>query len=178
MDCCACRFSALAVTGAGTAYAQGVNPMKALQESRRESMALDKRLGRAAAIQRDKEKAAEAVRVKADPQLAAERGPNSDASSAKPALGSLPVLPTGPEVAPDQVVLAAPTVPAPAQLSARRVSPEAPSAGDGVVMEVSMSSQTMRVFVDGKLRYSWRVSTERPEYETPQGAFSPMRLAR
>lgn len=36
----------------------------------------------------------------------------------------------------------------------------------------------MRVTVDGKLRYSWAVSTGRAHYETPTGTFRPLYLAR
>jgi lipoprotein-anchoring transpeptidase ErfK/SrfK len=36
----------------------------------------------------------------------------------------------------------------------------------------------MRVTVDGKLRYSWAVSTGRAPYRTPAGTFRPLRLAK
>jgi len=48
----------------------------------------------------------------------------------------------------------------------------------GVVAQVDISSQTMRVYVNGSHRYTWRVSTGRRGYRTPTGSYSPKRLAR
>ena len=53
----------------------------------------------------------------------------------------------------------------------------APATAD-VVVNISKSSQTMTVEVDGTPLYEWRVSTARPGYETPTGFFRPERLAR
>jgi lipoprotein-anchoring transpeptidase ErfK/SrfK len=53
----------------------------------------------------------------------------------------------------------------------------APASAD-VVVNVSISSQTMTVTVDGAPLYEWPVSTARPGWETPTGSFRPVRLAR
>jgi lipoprotein-anchoring transpeptidase ErfK/SrfK len=160
-------LSAWAITGVGTAYAQAVDPMKALQESRRESNALDKRLERAAAIQRQTEQAAEALRVRGDAALG-ERMPSLER----------PQAPTGPEIARDQVVLAVPMISTTLQPPTERSTMATPSSRGSVAIKVSKSAQRMSVVVDGQARYSWRVSTGRAGYETPKGSFSPMRLAR
>jgi lipoprotein-anchoring transpeptidase ErfK/SrfK len=47
----------------------------------------------------------------------------------------------------------------------------------GVVARVSLSSQRMDVFVDGRPMYSWPVSTARRGYRTPTGTFRPQALA-
>jgi len=47
----------------------------------------------------------------------------------------------------------------------------------GVVARVSLSSQRMDVFVDGRPMYSWPVSTARRGYHTPTGTFRPQALA-
>ena len=47
----------------------------------------------------------------------------------------------------------------------------------GVVARISLSSQRMDVFVDGRPRYSWPVSTARRGYRTPVGTFRPQALA-
>ncbi len=51
-------------------------------------------------------------------------------------------------------------------------------ASSGVVAKVSLSSQTMQVYVDGLRRYSWPVSTARSGYRTPTGSYRPTRLHR
>ena len=53
----------------------------------------------------------------------------------------------------------------------------APASAD-VVVNISISSQTMTVSVDGEPLYEWPVSTARPGWETPTGSFRPFRLAR
>lgn len=47
-----------------------------------------------------------------------------------------------------------------------------------VRVHVDKSSQVMRVYVNGYLRHTWRVSTGRRGYYTPTGTYSPKRLAR
>jgi lipoprotein-anchoring transpeptidase ErfK/SrfK len=47
----------------------------------------------------------------------------------------------------------------------------------GVVARVSLSSQRMDVFVDGRPMYSWPISTARRGYHTPVGTFRPQALA-
>lgn len=51
-------------------------------------------------------------------------------------------------------------------------------ASAGLRARVSKSTQTMHVYVHGKLRYSWPVSTGRGRYATPSGSFRPQRLER
>ena len=52
----------------------------------------------------------------------------------------------------------------------------APVADAGVVAHVSLSTQRMSVYVDGKPRYSWPVSTARRGYRTPVGTFKPQSM--
>lgn len=47
-----------------------------------------------------------------------------------------------------------------------------------LVAEISLSSQTMDVAVDGHPTYSWAVSTARRGYVTPKGSYKPTRLHR
>jgi lipoprotein-anchoring transpeptidase ErfK/SrfK len=53
-----------------------------------------------------------------------------------------------------------------------------PPARAGVVAKIDLSSQTMRVYVNGSHRYSWAVSTGRGRYRTPTGSFRPTFLKR
>lgn len=46
----------------------------------------------------------------------------------------------------------------------------------GVVARINLSNQRMDVFVDGRARYSWPVSTARRGYRTPTGTFRPQSL--
>jgi lipoprotein-anchoring transpeptidase ErfK/SrfK len=48
--------------------------------------------------------------------------------------------------------------------------------GDGLQVNVDVGGQTMEVYVDGKLRHRWPVSTGRDGYETPGGSYRPQRL--
>lgn len=47
-----------------------------------------------------------------------------------------------------------------------------------ILVEISRSSQTMEVIVDGTPRYAWRVSTGRPGLGTPAGTYHPQSMAR
>jgi lipoprotein-anchoring transpeptidase ErfK/SrfK len=47
-----------------------------------------------------------------------------------------------------------------------------------VVAKIDVSSQTMNVFVDGALTYSWPVSTARKGYHTPRGTYGVQSLQR
>ncbi len=47
-----------------------------------------------------------------------------------------------------------------------------------VVAKIDVSSQTMSVFVDGQLTYSWPVSTARKGYHTPRGTYGVQALKR
>lgn len=44
-----------------------------------------------------------------------------------------------------------------------------------VLAKVDLSSQRMHVYVNGKKRYTWRVSTGKRGWETPAGAYRPIR---
>jgi lipoprotein-anchoring transpeptidase ErfK/SrfK len=46
----------------------------------------------------------------------------------------------------------------------------------GVVAKINLSNQRMDVFVDGRARYSWPVSTARRGYRTPTGTFRPQAM--
>lgn len=48
----------------------------------------------------------------------------------------------------------------------------------GVRVHIDKSSQVMRVYVGGYLRHTWRVSTGRRGYNTPNGSYRPKWLAR
>ncbi len=45
-----------------------------------------------------------------------------------------------------------------------------------VLAKIDLSEQTMRIFVNGKVRHSWPVSTARKGYRTPVGSFKPTRM--
>jgi lipoprotein-anchoring transpeptidase ErfK/SrfK len=49
-------------------------------------------------------------------------------------------------------------------------------ASPGLVARVDLSEQTMTVYQDGVLTYSWKVSTARPGYRTPVGTYRPISL--
>src|SRR3954469_20506657 len=59
----------LAIGGGGVAYAQPVNPLSVLDESRRDRLELDKRIARDQAAQRQKEQAAQAAQANAQRKL-------------------------------------------------------------------------------------------------------------
>lgn len=48
----------------------------------------------------------------------------------------------------------------------------------GVLAQIDLSSQRMHVSVNGKPRYTWKVSTARPGYRTPTGTYKPYNLVR
>ena len=52
-----------------------------------------------------------------------------------------------------------------------------PAAAD-VLVQISQSSQRMRVYVDGVLAHDWPVSTARRGYVTPNGSFRVGRMER
>ncbi|MEO0799503.1 MAG: L,D-transpeptidase [Pseudomonadota bacterium] len=45
-----------------------------------------------------------------------------------------------------------------------------------LVAKVDLSQQRMQVFVDGKRKYSWRVSTGKRGWETQPGAYTPYKM--
>ncbi|MCX5576942.1 L,D-transpeptidase [Kaistia terrae] len=47
-----------------------------------------------------------------------------------------------------------------------------------VVARINLSSQQMVVYVDGRARYGWDVSTARAGYRTPVGSYRPTRMHR
>jgi lipoprotein-anchoring transpeptidase ErfK/SrfK len=47
-----------------------------------------------------------------------------------------------------------------------------------IVARVSVSTQTMHVYLDGQLRYEWPVSTARAGKITPRGEWTPQWLSR
>jgi lipoprotein-anchoring transpeptidase ErfK/SrfK len=72
----------LAVSGAGVASAQFVDPLRVLEESRRDRLEMDKRVAREAAVQRQKEKAAQAAQAKAQLKLDQERAASANSAPA------------------------------------------------------------------------------------------------
>lgn len=50
------------------------------------------------------------------------------------------------------------------------------SASAGIVAHIDISQQTMTVSEDGRVVYSWHVSTGRSPYRTPRGTFRPTRM--
>ena len=50
------------------------------------------------------------------------------------------------------------------------------SAEAGLLAKVDLSSQRMEVYVDGKKKYTWKVSTGRKGYRTPTGSFTPYNM--
>jgi lipoprotein-anchoring transpeptidase ErfK/SrfK len=52
-----------------------------------------------------------------------------------------------------------------------------PAAASTILAKVSITGQTMNVYVDGWPEYSWPVSTARRGYYTPTGVFHAQRLA-
>lgn len=47
-----------------------------------------------------------------------------------------------------------------------------------VLIRVDKDTQRLRVSVDGRPRYDWAVSTGTARYDTPNGAYRPLRMAR
>ncbi len=46
----------------------------------------------------------------------------------------------------------------------------------GLLAKVDLSTQRMEIFVDGKKKYTWKVSTGRKGYTTPTGNFTPYNM--
>ncbi len=69
----------------------------------------------------------------------------------------------------------APFVPA-SLLAAALAFPLASAASANVAITIDKTNQQMTVSVDGAQRYTWPVSTGRPGYDTPNGAFKPNRM--
>ncbi len=52
------------------------------------------------------------------------------------------------------------------------------SAKAGVTAKIDISEQRMRVYVNGRQVYTWKVSTGRSGYRTPTGNYRPQRMYR
>ena len=50
------------------------------------------------------------------------------------------------------------------------------SANAGLVAKVDLSKQRMQVYIDGRRKYSWKVSTGKKGYTTPLGSFTPYQM--
>ncbi len=46
----------------------------------------------------------------------------------------------------------------------------------GVLAKIDLSSQRMKVYQNGRLKYTWKVSTARRGYRTPLGSYRPTRM--
>jgi len=57
-------------------------------------------------------------------------------------------------------------------------APALPASAATLVAKVSLSTQTMTVLQNGKVRYTWRVSTARDGKVTPTGSWTAKRFAR
>src|SRR3954468_20765976 len=90
----------LAIGGVGVAYAQSVNPLSVLDESRRDRLELDKRLARDQAAQRQKEQAAQAAQANAQRKLDEERAASANSSRAGATPPSQVEASTAPEIIP------------------------------------------------------------------------------
>jgi lipoprotein-anchoring transpeptidase ErfK/SrfK len=58
------------------------------------------------------------------------------------------------------------------------LGPAPATARADVVARINLSSQQMVVYVDGRARYGWDVSTARAGYRTPVGSYRPTRMHR
>ena len=65
-----------------------------------------------------------------------------------------------------------------AALAAALLLAPASAGAEAIVARVSVSSQTMYVYLDGMLRYEWPVSTARAGKYTPRGEWRPQWLSR
>ncbi len=46
----------------------------------------------------------------------------------------------------------------------------------GILAKIDLSSQRMKVYQNGRLKYVWKVSTARRGYRTPLGTYRPTRM--
>ncbi|MEM1365131.1 MAG: L,D-transpeptidase [Pseudomonadota bacterium] len=51
-----------------------------------------------------------------------------------------------------------------------------PAEAGRVIAKIDVSEQRMRVYQDGRLKHTWKVSTGRKGYYTPRGTYSPKRM--
>ena len=59
---------------------------------------------------------------------------------------------------------------------ANATNAEARRGGDGLQVNIDVADQSMEVYVDGRLRHRWPVSTGRDGFDTPSGSYRPQRL--
>jgi lipoprotein-anchoring transpeptidase ErfK/SrfK len=50
--------------------------------------------------------------------------------------------------------------------------------GDGIEVQVDVGGQRMEVYVEGRLRHRWAISTGKDGHDTPGGTYRPQRLER
>ncbi len=58
------------------------------------------------------------------------------------------------------------------------MTPAVPAAHAALTAKVDLGSQSMEVYVDGKLKHSWSIASGRRGHETPTGKYRPQRLER
>ena len=63
-------------------------------------------------------------------------------------------------------------------LAAAGIAAMVSQAEAALTAKVDLSSQSMDVYVDGKLKHSWSIASGRRGYETPTGNYRPQRLER
>ena len=51
-------------------------------------------------------------------------------------------------------------------------------ASAGIVARIDISSQTLKVYENGRFAYAWPISTARKGYRTPVGSYRPTRMHR
>ena len=123
----------------------------------------------------------EAIPVVA-PSLNAETTQATPISNSTIALSNMkgaPEVPVSATLAPDPVSAPpAAAEPSPGTPLVGEVTRPVVAAPARVLITVDKATQRMRVTVDGKLRYSWAVSTARAPYRTPAGTFHPLWLAK
>src|SRR3954470_11629937 len=109
--------SILAIDGVGVAYAQSVNPLSVLDESRRDRLELDRRIARDQAAQRQKEQAAQAAQSNAQRKLDEERAGSANSFR----IGATP--PSEPEAPPARERISGASGSASAGIEAPAVNP-------------------------------------------------------
>lgn len=111
----------LVVSGAATASAQLVEPFKILEEARRDRLALDKRLAREAAAQRQRERVDQAAQANAQRKL------DKEAAASAPPTGITPSTQLGPSSAREGAPIPTASAANPASGTSASNQPAAPS---------------------------------------------------
>jgi lipoprotein-anchoring transpeptidase ErfK/SrfK len=138
----------LALGGAGAASVQFVNPLRVLEESRRDRIELDKRIAREAAAQRQKEKAAHAAQPNAQRKLDQERA--AAANSASTAM----TLPSQLEASSSREIVPGSSTPAPSPATAVSEMPALNPPGAASAREAVLSSGSAIDTAEGVSRSS------------------------